>query len=509
MTLPNRSGYVAVARPSQAMVQQQHQPHPHQTQQSLRHREQQQISSLQPVTYDIGRTAQQQQQQLQPQSPPSSSSSVAPYTGGFQQLPSASGGGMPSLAHLPLHLQQQYGLQPCLQRPHHQHQHHPHYSHQQQHQQQQNMPFHFMVYPEDQQFSSSGSNMPFCPSVRSSSGPTTATPSSSSPAAVSALTTNSNSSSVSISGGGSGSSVIDASILQLFPMSGKTCSSPAREGRRPVLDTELAGIINNVENVESNDEMLDEAWAKLEGKSSSGPGLRQTMLALIGSMGGKNLPPEDEWAARQQQSFLNMASIVAPPSSPSLSSPEEGSPCLDSSVAADGGASTTPASSSTSASFSLSSIVSAMGDWSLDGFCKSQGIDLHSSPKTAKGEEFIIKVKILQEAYEAELAQLNQIADKYTAHVLKILKMQACARSVTDKERAMKLVVVQERFNYLRTQLRQARRLAPPPSFSTISIISIIFFRRLISFLRPIRACAIPLCSCRSTITKPRRRGRA
>lgn len=224
-------------------------------------------------------------------------------------------------------------------------------------------------------------------------------------------------------------SVIDSSIEQLFPLSGRA-SSTTKETHGAILDTELAGIINNVEMIESG--ASEDVKVKLE----TSP-LHSMMLAVASSVGGKNLPHESEWAARQQQSILHMASIVASPPSPA-------SPC---------------SSSSPCASPSLESSdsgVGTMSDWSLEGFCKSQGINLHSTPKTTKGEEFIEKVKKMQEAYEVELSQLNLVADKYASHVMALLKIQNATRPITEKEQAMKLAVVQERFNYLRTQLRQS-----------------------------------------------------
>lgn len=227
-------------------------------------------------------------------------------------------------------------------------------------------------------------------------------------------------------------SVIDASIEQLFPLSGKASTS-TKETHGSILDTELAGIINNVEMIESSGagSNLEETKVKLE----TNP-LHSMMLVVAGAVGGKNLPHESEWAARQQQSILHLASIVASPPSPA--SPSTSSPLG------------TPRSSGTG---------TGLSDWSLDGFCKSQGINLTSTPKTSKGEEFIHKVKKLQEAYEVELGQLNLVADQYASHVMSLLKAQSATRPITDKEQSMKLAVLQERFDYLRTQLRQVRSL--------------------------------------------------
>jgi hypothetical protein len=237
-------------------------------------------------------------------------------------------------------------------------------------------------------------------------------------------------------------SVIDASIEQLFPLSGKASTS-TKETHGSILDTELAGIINNVEMIESSmgaggGASMEDTKVKLE----SNP-LHPMMLAVAGAMGGKNLPHENEWAARQQQSILHLASIVAsPPSpaSPSTSSSPGGSPSLGSSGSSVG-----------------------LSDWSLDGFCKSQGINLGSTPKSSKGEEFLQKVKKLQEAYEVELGQLNLVADQYASHVMSLLKIQHATRPITEKEQSMKLAVLQERFDYLRTQLRQVRPSRPLP----------------------------------------------
>ncbi|ELR20227.1 homeobox domain containing protein [Acanthamoeba castellanii str. Neff] len=395
MTLPNRSGYVVAGggRPPTQQHQQSAAAVHHQQQQQLSAAHQQQLRQQQ---------QQHHQQMMMPSLPPVGAYTAGRTSSGILEHPSSSpssspasfqlpGGGMLP-GGLPLHLQQQQHQIPSL------------------HHLQQQQPPHLM-YPDDLRYglhpSSGLHHLPFsAPPLSASSMQQQQQPSSSSTTSSSSVMPPM-SATITIAPSLS-PSVIDASIEQLFPLSGKASTS-TKETHGSILDTELAGIINNVEMIESSGagSNMEETKVKLE----TNP-LHPMMLV---------------------QSILHLASIVASPPSPA--SPSTSSPLG------------TPRSSGTG---------TGLSDWSLDGFCKSQGINLSSTPKTSKGEEFIHKVKKLQEAYEVELGQLNLVADQYASHVMSLLKAQAATRPITDKEQSMKLAVLQERFDYLRTQLRQS-----------------------------------------------------
>jgi len=102
-------------------------------------------------------------------------------------------------------------------------------------------------------------------------------------------------------------------------------------------------------------------------------------------------------------------------------------------------------------------------DFSLEDFLVSQGIDADGSPsedgddpeKSAEREEFLYKLEQLKEKYNEELEKLNRVCAEFCSRMFNLLREQSTLRPLSDQETQMKLHGIQQKFDYVKNQLRQ------------------------------------------------------
>jgi len=99
-------------------------------------------------------------------------------------------------------------------------------------------------------------------------------------------------------------------------------------------------------------------------------------------------------------------------------------------------------------------------DFGLEDFLSSQGIEttaLNSDDpqKNAEREEFLFKLEQLKEKYKEELDKLNRVCNEFSTRMLNLLRDQSSMRPVSEQETSMMINGIQQKFDYVRNQLRQ------------------------------------------------------
>jgi len=100
-------------------------------------------------------------------------------------------------------------------------------------------------------------------------------------------------------------------------------------------------------------------------------------------------------------------------------------------------------------------------DFGLDDFLVSQGIETgaddedDSGEKSSEREEFIYKLEQLKEKYNEELEKLNRVCAEFCTRMFNLLREQSTLRPLSDQETQMKLHGIQQKFDYVKNQLRQ------------------------------------------------------
>jgi len=102
-------------------------------------------------------------------------------------------------------------------------------------------------------------------------------------------------------------------------------------------------------------------------------------------------------------------------------------------------------------------------DFGLDDFLVSQGIetgadeddDDGSEKQSAEREEFLYKLEQLKEKYNEELEKLNRVCAEFCTRMFNLLREQSTLRPLSDQETQMKLHGIQQKFDYVKNQLRQ------------------------------------------------------
>jgi hypothetical protein len=92
----------------------------------------------------------------------------------------------------------------------------------------------------------------------------------------------------------------------------------------------------------------------------------------------------------------------------------------------------------------------------LDEFLSSRGIDRESlDEEDAKTEEFVSQVEDLKEKYDEELQKLDRVCDEFCSRLTTLLQEQSHLRPINDKEAHFKILGVQQKFEFVKSQLRQ------------------------------------------------------
>jgi len=102
-------------------------------------------------------------------------------------------------------------------------------------------------------------------------------------------------------------------------------------------------------------------------------------------------------------------------------------------------------------------------DFTLDDFLISQGIETsdredNDDPEkvsNAEREEFLYKLEQLKDKYNEELEKLNRVCAEFCSRMFNLLREQSTLRPLSDQETQMKLHAIQQKFDYVKNQLRQ------------------------------------------------------
>lgn len=97
-------------------------------------------------------------------------------------------------------------------------------------------------------------------------------------------------------------------------------------------------------------------------------------------------------------------------------------------------------------------------DFSLEEFISSQGIEDYISDEEINGhdkEEFFIKLNQLKEKYKEEIEKINQVCADFCQKMVTLLRDQSQVRPVSEAEKQLKIASIQQKFDYVRGQLRQ------------------------------------------------------
>eukprot|EP01113_Clastostelium_recurvatum_P000678 TRINITY_DN1030_c0_g1_i1.p1 TRINITY_DN1030_c0_g1~~TRINITY_DN1030_c0_g1_i1.p1 ORF type:complete len:392 (+),score=111.66 TRINITY_DN1030_c0_g1_i1:140-1315(+) len=98
---------------------------------------------------------------------------------------------------------------------------------------------------------------------------------------------------------------------------------------------------------------------------------------------------------------------------------------------------------------------STASDFSLNEFLEAQGIETPEEDEVdPQTDEFGYKLQQLRSAYSEELEKLNRVCTEFVQRTAALLREQSQVRAVTDQEMQCKTGVIQQRFDYVRNQLR-------------------------------------------------------
>ncbi len=105
-----------------------------------------------------------------------------------------------------------------------------------------------------------------------------------------------------------------------------------------------------------------------------------------------------------------------------------------------------------------------MTDFGLDDFINSQGIEVtplfsEDQKKNQERAEFVEKLEQLKMKYNEELEKLNRVLSEFCTRAMAILQEQSQYRTITELETHLKVLGIQQKFDYVRNQLRQNVRL--------------------------------------------------
>jgi hypothetical protein len=100
-------------------------------------------------------------------------------------------------------------------------------------------------------------------------------------------------------------------------------------------------------------------------------------------------------------------------------------------------------------------------DFGLDDFLASQGIETTLNETDTMPEdkneldEFLYKLEQLKEKYNEELEKLNRVCAEFCTRMFNLLREQSTIRPISEQEIQMKLHGIQQKFDYVKNQLRQ------------------------------------------------------
>lgn len=93
-------------------------------------------------------------------------------------------------------------------------------------------------------------------------------------------------------------------------------------------------------------------------------------------------------------------------------------------------------------------------DYSLTEFLELQGIESPEDEYELKNDEFSFKLQQLKVAYGEELDKLNKVCSDFITRIMILLREQGQIRHVSEQEVQAKTLIIQNKFDYVRNQLR-------------------------------------------------------
>lgn len=93
-------------------------------------------------------------------------------------------------------------------------------------------------------------------------------------------------------------------------------------------------------------------------------------------------------------------------------------------------------------------------DYSLNEFLEAQGIEFPEDEQISPDDEFTQKLVALKNAYTDELEKLNRVCNEFITKLTAVLTEQGRLRLVTQQEIAAKSMAIQQKFDFVRNQLR-------------------------------------------------------
>jgi len=93
-------------------------------------------------------------------------------------------------------------------------------------------------------------------------------------------------------------------------------------------------------------------------------------------------------------------------------------------------------------------------DYSLNEFLEAQGIECPEDEQIPPDDEFTSKLVALKSAYTEELEKLNRVCSEFIGKLSAVLNEQARLRLVSQPEIQAKSMAIQQKFDFVRNQLR-------------------------------------------------------
>jgi len=99
-------------------------------------------------------------------------------------------------------------------------------------------------------------------------------------------------------------------------------------------------------------------------------------------------------------------------------------------------------------------------DFGVEDFIQSQGIEtqqLNSEDvqKNQEREDFLFKLEQVREKYREELEKLDKVCQEFSSKMLALLREQSVVRPITTEESEAKVSGIQQKFDFVKSQLRQ------------------------------------------------------
>jgi hypothetical protein len=94
--------------------------------------------------------------------------------------------------------------------------------------------------------------------------------------------------------------------------------------------------------------------------------------------------------------------------------------------------------------------------WSLDGFIASRGLDNEElEDEDTKYDEFLRQLESIKGRYDENIENLDRACNEFCNRLFGLLQAQSQLRPITDQEARFKVFGIQQKFDFVKGQLRQ------------------------------------------------------